>query len=350
VKPERHLASHVFNLAVFVIGLGVLVWMMYSLGWTGITSVFRRAGVWFPIIIGLDVLAMCCDAAAIHQFMRPEARMVSYVRVLAAQASGRAISLLTPGGVLGEATKVTMLVSHAPRSRVVSAIALFDLASLYLSVGVLIVGVPLTVALVDLPHDVAVVVWTGLAVVIALVVGLAALIHRGAVGTILDALGKLRIVNRERLAGWRTKLEDIDKHLRELHGDRSPGTHAGFALVGLSRVLTWATTTAILHSIGVTITPTLLIGVFSCGVLVGWISAVVPLGAGIADGTNYALYNVLGATGSYGLEATGLDRARSVTVALLGLLAMGIAHTLNRISIARRHRHVDDLRERLPVR
>jgi len=350
VKPERHLASHIFNVAVFVVGLGALAVMMYSLGWSGIADVFRSAGVWFAIIIGLDVLAMCCDAAAIHQFMRPEARMVSYVRVLAAQASGRAISLLTPGGALGEATKVTMLVGHAPHARVVSAIALFDLASLYLSVGILIVGVPLTVALVDLPHAVAVVVWTGLAVVIALVVALAAVIHRGAVGTALDALGKLRFVKRERLDGWRTKLSDIDKHLRELHGDRSPGTRAGFALVCVSRLLTWATTTAILHSIGVAITPTLLIGVFSCGVLVGWISAVVPFGAGIADGTNYALYNVLGATGSFGLAATSLDRARSVAVALLGIIVMGVAHTVNRISIARRHRHADELRDKRAVR
>src|SRR5262249_5810616 len=117
-KPERHLASHIFNLAALAVGAGALVLMVRSLGVDTAEDAIERAGPWFPVIVGLDVVAMCFDAAAIHAFMRPEARMVSYPRVLAAQASGRAISLLTPGGVLGEATKITMLVSHAPRSRV----------------------------------------------------------------------------------------------------------------------------------------------------------------------------------------------------------------------------------------
>src|SRR5262249_4338255 len=150
-----------------------------------------------------------------------------------------------------------------------------------------------TVALVDLPHQLEVVIWVGFAVVLGLVGGIAVIIRRGAVGTVLDVIGGLRFVSKERVAKWRGQLRDLDPHLKELHGDRSPGTHAGFGLVGVSRVISWATTAVILHAVGVQITATLLIGVFSCGVLVGWISSIVPLGLGIADGTNFALYNVL---------------------------------------------------------
>jgi len=349
-KPDRHLWSHLFNVVALIVGSVALVYMIKNLGITNAEAIIASAGRWFPVIIALDVVATCLDAAAIHVFMRPEARMVSYVRVLAAQASGRAISLLTPGGVIGEATKITMLVSHAPKARVVSAIALFDLATLYLSVAIILVGVPLTVSLVDLPRDLELIVWIGLVVVVALVVGIALVIRRGAAGTVLDIAGGLRFVSKERIAKWKTKLGDIDEHLRELHGDRSPGTHLGFALVGVSRIATWMTTGVILYAVGVNLTGTLLIGVFSCGVLVTWVSSVVPLGLGIADGTNYALYNVLGATGNLGLAATMLDRARSVCVALLGLIAMGIAHLANRISIRRRHRQIDALRDKLAVR
>lgn len=346
-KPERHLFTHLFNLAALVVGTIALVFMIRNLGIDNAKDIIARVGPWFPIIVGLDIVATLLDAAAIHAFMRPEARMVSYVRVLAAQASGRSISLLTPGGVIGEATKMTMLVSHAPKSRVVSAIALFDLATLYLSVAILIVGVPLTVTLVDLPRQLELIVWIGLAVMIALVVGIGFVIRRGAAGTVLDIVGKLRFISKERIAKWKDKLGDIDEHLRELHGDRSPGTHLGFALVGVSRIATWLTTGVILYAVGVPITGTLLIGVFSCGVLVTWVSSVIPLGLGIADGANAALYGVLGASGPLGIAATNVDRARSVCVAILGLVAMGVAHLVNRISIARRHRHLDELRERL---
>src|SRR5262245_28618338 len=152
-KPEKHLASHVFNLTVFAVGGIGLAFMLRRLGWDNVRSVFRGVGGWFFVAVAFDVAALACEAAAIRSFMQPEARMVRYLRVLAAQASGRAINILTPGGALGEPTKITMLVASAPRGRVVSSIVLINLVSFYLSVAIVIVGVPITALLVDLPHD-----------------------------------------------------------------------------------------------------------------------------------------------------------------------------------------------------
>src|SRR5262245_28962583 len=117
-KPEKHLASHVFNVAVFVVGAIALGFMMDKLGWDNARRVFAGVGAAFFVAVAFDVGALAFEAAAIHSFMRPEARMVRYLRVLAAQASGRAINILTPGGALGEATKITMLVASAPKARV----------------------------------------------------------------------------------------------------------------------------------------------------------------------------------------------------------------------------------------
>ena len=337
-KAERHLASHVFNLAILVGGSGALAFMMHRLGWANTRDVFGRVGWWFAVILALDLSAMACDAAAIHAFMRPEARMVSYWRVLAAQASGRAVNILTPGGALGEATKITMLVSHAPRDRVVSSIVLFNLATFYLSVTIMIIGVPITALAVDLPHELAVVVWTGLAVLVPIVIGIGVVIHRGALETILSAARALRFVSDARIAAWKTKLLEFDRHLKELHTDQSPGTRAGLLLLCVSRLFSWTATTTVLFVVGVHVHPTVLIGVLSVGVLIGWISSIVPFGVGVADGSNYALFDVLGASGAHGVFVTMLGRARSLTIALVGLVVMATGHTVNRISVARRNR------------
>jgi uncharacterized membrane protein YbhN (UPF0104 family) len=344
-KPERHLASHVWNVAILVVALALLAWMMHRLGWADARDVIEDAGAWFPIVVALDLLGLCCDAAAIHAFMRPEARMVSYWRVLAANASGRAINLVTPGGALGEATKVTMLVGHATRARAVSAIVLFDLAGFYLSVALVAIGVPLTLILVPMPTRLAIVVWVGLGLLAPVVIGLGVLVHRGALGTVLDGAAGLRVVSRARADAWKAKLADVDRHLRELHTDRSPGTRIGFAWMGVSRLISWLATGVVLHAVGVAITPTLLVGVFSCGILIAWVANAVPLGLGIADGSNYALYDVLGASGFHGVFVTMFGRARSIVLALCGLTTMGVAHTINRISIARRHRRLVALRK-----
>ncbi|HUS30025.1 MAG TPA: lysylphosphatidylglycerol synthase transmembrane domain-containing protein [Kofleriaceae bacterium] len=337
-KPEKHVASHVFNVVVLAVGGVALAWMLHKLGWSTIREVMRGVGAWFGVIVALDLAAIACEAAAIREFMRPEARMVKYWRVLAAQLSGRAINILTPGGALGEATKVTMLVSSAPRGRVVSSIVLVNLAAFYLSVTIVIVGVPLTALLVDLPPSLKMTVWVGLGVVIAIVIGIGVLIQRGAFQTVLAGARGVGAVSRERAEKWSAKLAEIDRHVRELQSDRSPGTRAGLLFVCAARLCSWTATGVVLHAVGVEIGFVLLCGVLSVGVLIGWISSIVPFGMGVADGGNYALFKVLGATGAHGVFVTLLGRARSLTLALVGLLVMVGGHSANRWEIARRAR------------
>ena len=335
---ERHLASHIFNIAVLAVGGGVLAWMLHRLGFENVRRVLAGVGAWFFLIVALDLLALACDAGAIHQFMRPEARMVAYWRVLCAQASGRAINILTPGGALGEATKITMLVAHVPRGRVVSSIVMFNLASFYLQVAIVIIGVPVTALLVDLPHDLKIIVWTGLGVLLAIVIALIVLIQRGALATLLESGKRVRVLPGERAERLKARILEVDRHIREVQSNPTAGTRIGLALVAAAKLFSWSATTVVLYLVGVHLGFRLLVGVFSVGVLISWISAFIPFGLGIADGSNYALFNVLGAAGMHGVFFTLLGRARTLTMALLGLLVMAGAHTSNRLDLARRNR------------
>jgi hypothetical protein len=73
LPPERHLASHIFNLAAMLVGIAALGWMLHSVGVANVEQVLADVGWSFAGIIGLDLVGMACSAAAIHQFMRPEA-------------------------------------------------------------------------------------------------------------------------------------------------------------------------------------------------------------------------------------------------------------------------------------
>ena len=337
-RRERHLASHFFNIGVLVVGGAVLVWMLRRLGWDNVKDVLRGVGGWFAVIVALDVCALACDAAAIHQFMRPESRMVAYWRVLCAQASGRAVNVLVPGGALGEATKITMLVAHAPRGRVVGAIVLFNLASFYLQVAIVIVGVPLTAVLVDMPRELQIVVWTALAILVPIVVALVIAIQRGALETILGTARRVHIVSNERAQRWHDKVMDVDRRIREVQSSPTAGTRLGLLLICASKLFSWSAATVVLYTVGVHLGFTVLVGVFSVGTLIGWVSTFVPFGLGVADSANYALFNVLGAAGAHGVFVTMLGRARSLTLALVGLSVMACAHASSRIDVARRNR------------
>jgi uncharacterized membrane protein YbhN (UPF0104 family) len=341
---DRHIASHIFNIAMMVFGAGALAWMMQGLGWEKFREVVDNVGWSFAVILALDLAAVLLDARALHTFMRPEARMVSYWRVVAAQISGRAVNVVTPFGALGEATKLTMLISHAPRARVLSAIVLVNLAGLYISVTVMIIGTPLTLLLVDLPRSLQITVGIGLAVLIPLMIALGLVVKRGALSTLTGLLRGARVISVARRDAWRGRLQDVDRHIGELHTHRSAGTWKGIFWVGASRIVTWGSTMLLIHAVGVTISPALVIGVLSVGVLIQWISSIVPLGLGLADGGNYALYGLLGASGAHGAFVTMLNRVRSLGVAMVGFVVMAIVHTLNRLELLRQRRKLRDLK------
>jgi hypothetical protein len=339
-------AARLFNLIVFFAGGLALWWMLRNQSWADLRGQLADIGWWFAVILAIELGALLCDAAALHAFMRPEARMIPYWRVLGAQVSGRAINVLTPGGALGEATKLAMLVSHAPRVRVLSSIVLLNLSQVYLSVTVMLLGIPITLLLVDLPHSMRVTIGLGLAVIVPLMIALGVLIHRGAVSTIVATLRRTRLVSAERAGRWKARLVEVDRHIRELHRNRSAGTWKGILWVGASKVLGWLGVIALLGAIGIPLTAAMILGVLSIGVLITWISNVIPLGLGIADGSNYVLYDLLGATGPQGLVVAMISRARAVTVAILGLGVMAAMSIADRFAAARLQRRLHALRAR----
>jgi uncharacterized membrane protein YbhN (UPF0104 family) len=343
-KAERHVVSTVFNVAMMVFGAGALAWMMHRLGWSKFREVVDNIGWYFALIFGLDLIALMLDARALHTFMRPEARMVSYWRVLAAQASGRAVNVVTPFGALGEATKLTMLINHARRSRVLSAIVLVNLATLYFSVAVMIIGTPITLLLIDLPQSLKITVGVGFAVLIPLMVALAVIVKRGALSTLAGFLRSIRIISKERRDSWRQRLAEVDHHIAELHKDRSAGTWRGLLWVLASRVTTWLSTMTLIYAAGIAVTPSLVIGVISVGVLITWIASIVPLGLGLADGGNYALFRLLGAEGMHGTFVTMLNRVRSLGIALIGFVLMAIVGIVSRVEVMQMRRRLRALK------
>jgi len=214
---------------------------------------------------------------------------------------------------------------------VLSSIVLLNISMLYCSVTVMMIGIPLTLLLIDLPREIKVLIGIGVAVIIPAMIALGFVIHRGALSTLIGTLRRFRLLSRDRAKKAKEKLKDVDRHIRELHTDRTSGTRTGFVFVLLSKIVNYTAIIALLAAVGVPLTPALVIGVMSVGVLISWIAAIVPLGIGVADGGNYALYALLGATGAQGLFVTMLTRARSVVIAILGLAMMAGLTILDRL-------------------
>jgi hypothetical protein len=177
-------------------------------------------------------------------------------------------------------------------------------------------------------------------------IALAVLVHRGALSSLVGMLRRARILKPELAKKLKVRLVEVDRHIRELQENRSAGTWKGILWVALSKLVTWTSTILLIYAIGIMPRPSVIIGVLSVGVIIQWVSQIVPMGLGIADGGNYALFGLLGATGPQGLLVTMMNRARSVTIALLGLVALAVMQIVNRLSLSRIRDKIDVLRER----
>jgi len=323
--------SAVWNLAVFAVGACALAFLVSRLGWSGTQHVLVATGGWFAVIAAIDLASICCDAYALHAFLAPQAPEVRYARVFAAEASGLAINRLTPGNSLGEPTKVTMLVRHVPQHAAVSAVVMFNVMTIYVGIAVIVLGVPITLLLLDLPARVRLVVWiaTGLLVVGAGVMVL--IVRRGAVATLVDGAAGLRLVSRARASAWRAKIADIDAHVRSLGDARASGVARGLVGIVASRACNSVGTVVLLYAAHLPVTAPLVVAVLSVGILITWLSNVIPLGLGLADTGNYALYGALGVSATAGLDFTMVNRTRTVLLAMMGLTILGASQLRDRV-------------------
>jgi hypothetical protein len=314
---------HVLALILGAAGFAILV---DRVGWASMQSAVVGAGVWFAWIAIIDLASVFSDAAGAYCFVRAEAR-VSYWRVFAAQASGISINRLTPGNTLGEAIKVTMLVDHVPKAVAVSAIVKFNLATLYVALTVVVIGVPLTLLGLDLPPRVELAVWIGTATIVVLGVLLALLLRRGALSTLVGVMRRLSVISDARAVRWMEKVATVDASIKAFG---NPWSRRGVMFILGSRVLHFAATIAVLRAAAVPMTPPIVIGMLSVGIIVLWMSNIVPLGLGLADGTNYILYGALGASPVAGLAFTMVNRTRTCVLAAMGLSVMFIANLADR--------------------
>lgn len=322
----RPRARHVFHAITLIVGAVALAILVDRLGRAGFERVIVDTGRWFLVIAAIDLVSVFADAGGVYCLVRPLAP-ISYLRVFAAQASGIAINRLTPGNSLGEPVKITMLMAHVPEAAAVSAIVMFNVASYLIAVSAIAIGVAITLLAVDLPGHGGLIVIVVTAAMLLAVSGLVVLARRGALATLLRAGQRLRLLSEARATRWTERLTEIDANLRRF-GDAA--TRRALVFAALSRALNMTGALVILIATGTELTVPLVAGTLSVGILITWISNVVPLGLGLADGGNYALYGVLGGSPGQGLEFAMINRVRTVVLASMGLVVMTISNAVDR--------------------
>ncbi|MBV9958867.1 MAG: flippase-like domain-containing protein, partial [Acidobacteria bacterium] len=207
----------------FVLGLGLLVYVIRRVGIQPIFDALGRIGLGFFVILAINGLRHVFRTMAMSLSVAPEHRDFNFRHAFAVRLGGEAISFLTfTGPVLGEATKVALLRRRVPLAHGVAALVVDNI--LYnLSVGVFILsGACVMLAAYDLPAVVSYVllVIAGSAALGVLAVVFAAQRRVMLLTWIIDRLGawglhpKVLTSRRDQVYALEAKVYDFYTHRR----------------------------------------------------------------------------------------------------------------------------------------
>jgi uncharacterized protein (TIRG00374 family) len=302
-------------------GLIGLVATIYLVGPTTIWGHLRAIGWWFAALIAVDIAMTCLDAAAVHSLTTGQGAP-PYSRVVIAQLAGRAVNAVTPGGNLGEALKASLLAEQTKGSRVVAAVMYVGLTSLVLSLVMIAIGAPLSAFLLDLHDGVRIALFVAGALAAGAAVAVYILVRRGMLKSIVGLAGRLRLVSKARRQKWKTKLTEVDDRLSGASDPR--GRKRATVFVLLSKSLGWFATWLTVATAGYILDAPELLGILSAGIVLGWVSMLIPMGLGIAEGGNYGLFGLIGAPAALGVSLALAHRVMQILSAIVGFSVLGI--------------------------
>jgi len=326
-----------------VLAVVALVFTIRDIGPRTIATYFRRIGWWWIAVVLLEVAVTSLDAIAIRSFLSPEQGKVRLRSAILAQLAGRAVNAVTPSGNLGEAVKVSVLVAHVSQSRAVSTILLYNAISFSIELLVVAIAVPFVILLVPMPHFVSGLMVITCVVSAAIVVGLYLLVRYGALTALAPiarsvyvAFTRLRPSRRgyvfppERYERWQRQLRDVADKMRRSAGGRRRDRWLGICAVIASRMASMSLSFMILHAVGESITAGFVAAYTVGGFIIYITSTLVPMGVGISEGGNYALFRALGENPARGVTLVLARRVVQILYASIGVVLMVASETVQR--------------------
>jgi uncharacterized membrane protein YbhN (UPF0104 family) len=170
------------------------------------------------------------------------------------------------------------------------------------------------------------------------------LLRRGMLSTLSNALARMHIISKQRRAKWNETLNEVDARLRGEDGDYR---RKAIALVVVSHVLQKGLSYFTIMSAGYMMSPGQFLALLSAGVLIGWISTIIPMGIGISEGGNAALFTLIGAPAALGLALALARRVNQVVFAAIGFFVLAAdrvgSHVHVRIQTTRSSRSMSKL-------
>lgn len=315
----KHLRKK-FEFASFLVGLGLLVYLVVALGPGEILSHLRAMGPGIAVILLLSAARNCARAASWYFSIEPGHRQISYWTVMNVMLAGEAIKYLTATGpILGEPAKAIMVRKRIPILHGASSIVVENLIYSFSVVLFIIVSLP-ALAWLALPDRVKL---ASLAAVVAMLVAFlliwASVSRRSYfIARALSRAAKLR----PSLGQMALRARQLEENIYSFYEGRRPAFYLILGVNMLAHLINVAEVCAILKLMGLPASVSYGLAVESGTKLINLAFFFVPTRAGVYEGGNALIFEALGLGPGAGLALAIVRKIRALLWAAYGLIVL----------------------------
>lgn len=314
-----------FQLIAFGLGLGLLAFVVYKIGFRTIIEALGRVGWGFLIVIGLNGSRHFLRALSLYLAIPPPHRSFKFRYAVAARLGGEAVSFVTfTGPFLGEATKAALLKRNVPLSQGVTAVVVDNI--LYdISVGLLILGGVGAMFYAYGSSDEAMkYVLLGIAVAILLVLITIIIAVRNDVKPMTWLLTKLskqhllpRFIETKKQAVY-----DLENNIYRFYRQRRLAFFAVSGLIVLSHALSVVEVYIVLSMLGFEAFPSTAFIIESLNKIINFTFSFVPGTVGVSEGGNGIILRSLGYAAATGVTLALIRRGAMLFWIIIGLIIL----------------------------
>ena len=323
-SPEPEKTQHYFKWLGGIIGLGIVVYLFYSIGWAEIYDHLSTLGWFIPLVFLPYFFTNIINTYAwISSFPPPFSKYnLKFFQVYWIRICGESINNFTPTAqVGGEVSRVLFLKKFAVPSTTGMVTVIMDKAALVISQILFIyTGLFMLLAEVDWSFTIKMLIGSTLILALIVIYGILLAVHKGFFSKI-----SLSINSRFRWPALRRlhkKIKTLDHHLMQFYFNH----HKEFIRSNYLHYIGWIVgaleTWTLLYLLG---KPVGIADAIMIEALVGFakgIGFLIPGSLGIMEGGSVFLFQTLGLGSGLGLAFTLLKRARELVFGGLGWMVL----------------------------
>ena len=311
----------------FVLGILILAWMLYRIGFDTIIANLRKTGWWFAAMIGLWGLIYLVNAVSFHTIIRdgsPEAKKVSYWRTLKLTITGYAINYITPFGLMGgEPYKVIELKEDVGIQKATSSVLLYTMMHFVSHFIFWMVSIPMLLFVVPvISFSVKIILIVAVVASMSLLYWSFTVYTRGFVSRGLSLGGKLPFFGRRIKAYKEKHIEKIiqmDELIADLYKNRKKDFTISLSLELLARYIMCIEIILAMFPIGYPVTLSQSIIAESIGTMVSNLFFFMPLQLSAREGGFALAFGILAIPAAHGVYVSLCMRIREIVWTLIGL-------------------------------